>query len=119
MPHQEQKNEALIGGSELNAGLGNLPTMADAVQAGDSVLLNEQAALLRECSFAIDELLRQKPLMAGLLCGSTTLGNLRVDLHKYRPQGVFGRSSLKEAMHDAGFSTRHINGEFIESPNVK
>jgi hypothetical protein len=71
------------------AGLGALPTMADALAAGDGVLLNEQAALLRECRLALDDLLRQKPMMTGLLCGSTTLGNLRAELYAYRPQGVF------------------------------
>ena len=53
-------------------------------------LLNEQAKLLRECRLALDELLKKKPALAGLLCGYTTLGNLRADLYAYRPQGVFG-----------------------------
>lgn len=75
--------------SALSAGLGALPTMADAMAAGDGVLLNEQAALLRECRLALDDLLRQKPMMACLLCGSNTLGNLRAELYAYRPQGVF------------------------------
>ena len=65
-------------------------TMADAVAAGDSVLLNEQAALLRECRAALDSLIKQKPTLAGLLCGSTTLGNLKAELHAYRPQGILG-----------------------------
>jgi hypothetical protein len=47
----------------------------------------EQAALLRECRAALDDLIRQKPTMAGLLCGSTTLGNLRAELHAYRDAG--------------------------------
>ena len=75
--------------STLSAGLGALPTMTDAMAAGDGVLLNEQAALLRECRLALDDLLRQKPMMACLLCGSNTLGNLRAELYAYRPQGVF------------------------------
>jgi hypothetical protein len=62
----------------------------EAIAAGTGVLLNEQAALLRECRLALDELLKKKPMMAGLICGSTTLGNLRAELHDYRPQGVFG-----------------------------
>ncbi len=70
-----------------------IPTMDDAVAAGDSVLLNEQAALLRECRTALDSLIAQKPTLAGLLCGSTTLGNLRAELGAYRPQGVFGSRS--------------------------
>jgi hypothetical protein len=44
----------------------------------------EQAALLRECRASLDDLLRQKPTMAGLLCGNNTLGNLRAELHEYR-----------------------------------
>ena len=64
--------------------------MDEAIAAGTGVLLNEQAALLRECRLALDELLKKKPMMAGLICGSTTLGNLRAELHDYRPQGVFG-----------------------------
>jgi len=62
----------------------------EAIAAGTGVLLNEQAALLRECRLALDELLKKKPMMAGLICGSTTLGNLRAELYNYRPQGVFG-----------------------------
>ena len=40
----------------------------------------EQHKILRECYRAIDELLAKKPMQAGLLCGSTTLGNLLNDL---------------------------------------
>lgn len=67
-----------------------IPTMEDAIAAGNSVLLEEQSALLRECRTALDSLLLQKPTLAGLLCGSTTLGNLKASLYDYRPQGVFG-----------------------------
>ena len=67
-----------------------IPSMDEAVAAGNSVLMNEQAALLRECRAALDSLIAQKPTLAGLICGSTTLGNLRAELHAYRPQGVFG-----------------------------
>ena len=66
-----------------------MTTMDEIIAAGDSVLLNEQAALLRECRAAIDSLITQKPTLAGLVCGSTTLGNLRASLYDYRPQGVF------------------------------
>jgi hypothetical protein len=59
------------------------------IAAGDSVLLNEQATLLRECRLALDELLTKKPTLAGFVCGSTTLGNLRASLYEHRPQGVF------------------------------
>ena len=64
--------------------------MEYAIAAGDNVLMQEQAALLRECRMAIDHLLRDKPMLAGKLCGTTTLGNLKAMLHDYRPQGVFG-----------------------------
>lgn len=67
-----------------------IPTMDDAISAGDGVLLDEQAALLRECRAALDDLLKQKPMIAALVCGSTTLGNLRASLYEYRPQGVIG-----------------------------
>jgi hypothetical protein len=67
-----------------------IPTMDDAIAAGDGVLMNEQAALLRECRMALDHLLRDKPMLAAKVCGTTTLGNLRAMLHEYRPQGVFG-----------------------------
>ena len=68
-----------------------IPTMDDAISAGDGVLLDEQAALLRECRAALDDLLKQKPMIAALVCGSTTLGNLRASLYEYRPQGVIGK----------------------------
>ena len=69
------------------------PTMDDALAAGDSMILNEQAALLRECRFALDVLISKKPALAGLVCGATTLGNLRASLHDYRPSGVFGNQA--------------------------
>lgn len=47
----------------------------------NGALLNEQAALLRECRSALDDLLGKRPGLAGLLCGSTTLGNLKAELH--------------------------------------
>jgi hypothetical protein len=64
--------------------------MDEAIAAGDGVLLNEQALLLRECRNALNDLLRDKPMLAGKNCGTTTLGNLRAMLYDYRPQGVFG-----------------------------
>lgn len=64
--------------------------MRDAIEAGDGVLIEEQAALLRECRLALDELISKKPMLTGLICGSTTLGNLKSSLYDYRPQGVFG-----------------------------
>jgi hypothetical protein len=68
----------------------SLSNMQDAIEAGNGVLIEEQAALLRECRLAIDELIKKKPMIAGLICGSTTIGNLRASLYEYRPQGVFG-----------------------------
>lgn len=66
-------------------------SMDEVVAAGDSVLMQEQALLLRECRDALDSLIKQKPMIAGLICcGSTTLGNLRAMLYDHRPQGVFG-----------------------------
>jgi uncharacterized protein YbaA (DUF1428 family) len=50
---------------------------------------SEQAVLLRECRFAIDTLIEKKPALAMLLCGSTTLGNLKASLHDYRVKGIF------------------------------
>ena len=88
--------------SALSAGLGALPTMADAMAAGDSVLLNEQAALLRECRLALDDLLRQKPMMSGLLCGSTTLGNLRAELYVRRTVCVPTAGSVQRTSPNTG-----------------
>jgi hypothetical protein len=70
-----------------------VPTMDDAVAAADGVLMNEQASLLRECRAALDSLIQQKPSLAGLHCGSTTLGNLKASLYGYQPQGVFGNTA--------------------------
>jgi hypothetical protein len=46
----------------------------------------ELAALLRECRLAMDDLLRQKPMMTGLQCGTTTLGNLRAMLFEFKDE---------------------------------
>lgn len=84
---EENWNKAI---AVLRQALEQPDNIEEAIAAGDSVLLNEQAALLRECRAALDSLIKQKPTLTALVCGSTTLGNLRVDLHAYRPQGVFG-----------------------------
>ena len=92
-PAQQQKPvslKSLAQKAGINLPETYIPTMDDAIAAGDSVLMNEQAALLRECRAALDSLIAKKPTLAGLLCGSTTLGNLRAELCAYRPQGVFG-----------------------------
>lgn len=67
-----------------------LPSIDDAISSGDGILMEEQAKLLRECRTALDDLLNKKPTLATLVCGYTTLGNLRAMLFDYRPQGVFG-----------------------------
>ena len=68
----------------------NKSVMDYAVAAGDKTLLNEQAALLRECRKALSSLIEQKPTVALVVCGSTTLGKLKDSLFEYRPKGVFG-----------------------------
>ena len=47
-------------------------------------LVDEQAALLRECRLALDDLIARRPMNAAMVCGSTSLGNLRASLYKYR-----------------------------------
>ena len=59
------------------------------VKDADEGLMNEQATLLRECRAALDVLLVNKPMLSGMKCGSTTLGNLRAQLHEYRPRAIF------------------------------
>lgn len=91
--HLREKALAALDALESeNVNLKRDAEMHEALQAGDSVLLNEQAALLRECRAALDSLLQQKPTLGGLKCGSTTLGNLRASMYEYRPQGVFGEA---------------------------
>jgi len=65
-------------------------TMADAIAAGQSVLIAEQAALLRECRSALHSLLTQKPMLGAFQYGTSTLGNLQASLHEYRPGSIFG-----------------------------
>ena len=66
---------------------------SEALQAGDCVLMAEQAALLRECRAGIDALLIAKPQFAGFQFKSGTLGNLLIELRVPRPQGVMGGAS--------------------------
>ena len=49
---------------------------------------SEQAALLRECRAALDALIDKKPALAMLLCGSTTLGNLKASLHDFKEKST-------------------------------
>ena len=53
----------------------------------------EQAMLLRQCRRALDDLLAARPMLRAFSYGEqrgTTLGNLRSDLHAYRPQAIMG-----------------------------
>ena len=61
--------------------------MLDAVNAGDGVLLNEQAELLRKCRRAIDNISLPDDT---LLFDSVTFGDLKQELNEPRPRGVFG-----------------------------
>ena len=71
---------------------GGMSDFNEVIHAGDVDTINAQAVLLRECRAAIDSLIAQKPGLTGLVCGSTTLGNLRASLYDFRPQGIFGET---------------------------
>ena len=61
--------------------------------AVDEGLMAEQAMLLRQCRRALDDLLAARPMLRAFSYGEqrgTTLGNLRSDLHEYRPQAIMG-----------------------------
>lgn len=73
--------------------MNNNKLMDEAIEAGDNILMDEQAQLLRECRCALDDLIFQKPGIEALLCGTTTIGNLRASLYDHRPQGVMGTPS--------------------------
>jgi len=85
-----------------------IPTMDEAIAAGDGVLMTEQADLLRECRSALDSLIQKKPQLAGLLCGTTTLGNLKASLYAYRPQGVFGTTPPASQRQWVGLTDEEI-----------
>ena len=92
-------------------------TMNDAIAAGNGVLMNEQAALLRECRAALDSLIQKKPTLAGLLCGSTTLGNLKASLYDYRPQGVFGTTTPAAPVQQDQFAdSRNMVAAPVQEP---
>ena len=84
----------------LRAELRSCEEMEYAVQAGDAVLLEEQAVLLRACRRAIDQLLESKPMLGAFNYGTSTLGNLRAELYEFRPQGIFGETQRKLAVPD-------------------
>lgn len=77
------------GKEHLKATVCKSPSMQDAIIAANDILLNEQAKMLRECRSAIVDLLEQRPMLGALKCGSTTLGNLRIELEAMRPSGIF------------------------------
>lgn len=54
--------------------------------------MTTEAKLLRECAAALEDLIKKKPGIEALVCGSTTLGNLRVELREYRPRGASKRT---------------------------
>ena len=68
--------------------------MDEAVAAGDTVLMQEQASLLRRCRAAFDALANKGGLLMAVeyQCGHerNSVGNLRAELYESRPQGVFG-----------------------------
>lgn len=66
-----------------------LPVVPDKEKLTHEVM----ASLLRECRFALDELLKKYPAFVGMVCGSTTLGNLRAELHDFRPAMLKGGNS--------------------------
>jgi hypothetical protein len=71
---------------------------------------SEQAVLLRECRFAIDTLIEKKPAFAMLLCGSTTLGNLRASLHDYRVKGKLDDTPPAAQQIDEAYAVGYSNG---------
>ena len=46
-------------------------------------LEKQQAALLSECRAALESLIAKTPALAGVVHGSTTLGNLKAELFAY------------------------------------
>ena len=78
---------------ELLSDLKRLKDFAATVNAVDEGLMAEQAMLLRQCRRALDDLLAARPMLLEFSYGGqivTTLGNLRSDLHEYRPQAIMG-----------------------------
>lgn len=63
---------------------GHAPTPAPQVASKAELTDENLVALLAECRFALDDLLLKKPMFASMVCGSTSLGNLRAMLHQYR-----------------------------------
>jgi len=51
-------------------------------ELGDTI--EEQVRLLRECRYALEDLIDKKKGIEGLVCGSNTLGNLKAEFFHYR-----------------------------------
>ena len=64
--------------SESTSGGGNWNIKV--LAAADEI--DKLSSLVRECRLALSELLEKRPMQAAMLCGSTTLGNLLVDLNR-------------------------------------
>jgi hypothetical protein len=77
---------------------------------------SEQAALLRECRAALDSLIEKKPELAALLCGSTTLGNLKASLHDYRVKGIFDDTPPSAQRQWVGLTDDEISHMWRNSP---
>lgn len=58
----------------------------DELLAGDSIVIEDQARLLRQCRYALEQLLEDNPKLVGRVYGSTTLGNLKAELAQYRSE---------------------------------
>lgn len=71
------------------------------------------ASQLRECRQALDALITNKPTLAGLLCGSTTLGNLKASLYQFRKESTNLDRSHTEA-YICGLQAQGID-KWIES----
>lgn len=65
------RSESTAGGTNWNAKM---------VAAANEI--DELSSVVRECRKALDELLEKRHMQATMLCGSTTLGNLLVDLNR-------------------------------------
>lgn len=86
--------DGLHSKSDIAAELGWRDMQIDALQEQVREMA-ELEALLRECRAALDALIENKPTLSGLLCGSTTLGNLRASLYRFRN----GTNNTAEGKH--------------------
>jgi hypothetical protein len=70
------KNECVARDS-VNGNVNGLAIMS----GGRLVDVAALESLLREVNLALNDLLEKKPMLGAVHCGTTTLGNLRVDVH--------------------------------------